>query len=82
MWDARLSRKGNRLFDREGRKVDVILGTVLNVSTEMTFDVQMGNGVVVDRARDRNILVTEVCESLEESSTTGTRFAKDDYDSC
>ena len=82
MWDARLGRKGNRLFNREGRKVDVVLGTVLNVSTEMAFDVRMGNGVIVDRASDRNILVTEIGEGLEESGTTGTWTAKNDYDTC
>jgi len=50
--------------------VDIILRAVLDVSTEMVFNVRRGNGVVVDHARDRNILVTEVCEDLKESSTT------------
>ena len=65
MWDPRLSRKRNCLFNREGRKVDVVLGAVLDISTVMAVNVRRGNGVVVDRARDRNIFVTEVCEGLE-----------------
>ena len=78
MGDARLGRKGKRLFNRESRKMDVILRTVLDIPTEMAFDVGRGNGVVVDRARDRDILMTVVSEGLEESGTTGARSAKND----
>ena len=62
--------------------MDIVLRTVLDVPTEMPFDVRRGDRVVVDHAIDRNILVAEIGEGLEESGTTGTWSAKDDYDAC
>lgn len=56
-WGSGLGSEAKGLFDSQGREVDVIFGTVLNISTIMLSDSLWGQRVIVDVARNAVVFV-------------------------
>ena len=71
-WDASLGRKSDGFLDGQGRKMDIFLGGVLNVTAVVSGNVVRSERIVVDDTLDIVVGITLVCEHLEERCAPGT----------
>ena len=74
-----LGGEPDRFLDGQGREMNVVLWGVLDVAAIMSGDLFGGKGIIVNIALDVVVGITLVCEHLEESSTSGSWTAQNDW---
>ncbi len=65
--------------NRKRREVDVVFWTIQDIATEMFLEVVGGDGVVVDVARNRVVLLAMIGERLQKRGAARPWASQDDY---
>lgn len=79
MWGTSLGRKPDRFLDGQGRKMNVVLGRVLNVTTIVSSDLLWSQRIVVNLALNVVISIPLVREYLKERRASRSRATQHDW---